>query len=214
MNESQNSLNSQNTQNSQNSQNQNSQNQNSLNSQNQNSQNQNTQNRKIKCLITDFDETFFKTAIAAPLKQSKPIDWEKIYSLIPQFEMYPGWQEVMNWLKENNIMFAVVSQSTRGILSRTFKHFGVEPAYVGCFSLFHRKPHIKNLQKALDALGLEKDEVISVGNSINDYTQAQMTGVKFVGACWDSLHTEKLKELGQTADNPLQLIDILKETIK
>lgn len=128
--------------------------------------------------------------------------------------MYPGWQEVMNWLKENNIMFAVVSQSTRGILSRTFKHFGVEPVYVGCFSLFHRKPHIKNLQKVLDALGLEKDEVISVGNSINDYTQAQMTGVKFVGACWDSLHTEKLKELGQTADNPLQLIDILKETIK
>jgi phosphoglycolate phosphatase-like HAD superfamily hydrolase len=174
----------------------------------------NTQKRKIKCLITDFDETFFRTAISAPLRHSKPVDWEKVYSLIPQFEMYPGWQEVLAWLKENNIMFAVVSQSTRGVLSRTFKHFGIEPAYVGCFSLFHRKPHVKNLQKALDALGLEKDEVISVGNSINDYTQAQMTGVRFVGACWDSLHTEKLKEPGQTADTPLQLIDILKETIK
>lgn len=174
----------------------------------------NTQDKKIKCLITDFDETFFRTAISAPLRHRKPVDWEKVYSLIPQFEMYPGWQEVLAWLKENNIMFAVVSQSTRGVLSRTFKHFGIEPAYVGCFSLFHRKPHVKNLQKALDALGLEKDEVISVGNSINDYTQAQMTGVRFVGACWDSLHTEKLKELGQTADTPLQLIDILKETIK
>ena len=174
----------------------------------------NTQDKKIKCLITDFDETFFRTAISAPLRHSRPVDWEKVYSLIPQFEMYPGWQEVLAWLKENNIIFAVVSQSTRGVLSRTFKHFGVEPAYVGCFSLFHRKPHVKNLQKALDALGLEKDEVISVGNSINDYTQAQMTGVRFVGACWDSLHTEKLKELGQTADTPLQLIDILKEAIK
>ena len=70
-------------------------------------------NTKIKCLITDFDETFFRTAIAADLKKSKPIDWGKIYSLIPQFEMYPGWKEVMTWLKENNIKFAVVSQSTR-----------------------------------------------------------------------------------------------------
>lgn len=51
--------------------------------------------RKIKCLITDFDETFFRTAITAPLKQQKPIDWEKIYSLIPQFEMYPGWSDLL-----------------------------------------------------------------------------------------------------------------------
>ena len=95
-------------------------------------------NTKIKCLITDFDETFFRTAITAPLKQQKPIDWEKIYSLIPQFEMYPGWEDLLKWLKDNNIRFAVVSQSTRGILSRTFKHFGIEPEYVGCFDLFHR----------------------------------------------------------------------------
>ena len=63
--------------------------------------------RKIKCLITDFDETFFRTAITAPLKQQKPIDWEKIYSLIPQFEMYPGWSDLLKWLKDNNIRFAV-----------------------------------------------------------------------------------------------------------
>ena len=122
--------------------------------------NQTQNNTKIKCLITDFDETFFRTAIAADLKKTKPIDWDKIYSLIPQFEMYPGWKEVMTWLKENNIKFAVVSQSTRGILSRTFKHFGIEPAYVGCFDLFHRKPHARNLEKALEALaGVASAEV-------------------------------------------------------
>ena len=126
--------------------------------------NQTQNNTKIKCLITDFDETFFRTAIAADLKKTKPIDWDKIYSLIPQFEMYPGWKEVMTWLKENNIKFAVVSQSTRGILSRTFKHFGIEPAYVGCFDLFHS-------------------------------------------------HTQELKQLGETADSPLDLIEILSKEI-
>ena len=57
--------------------------------------NQTQNNTKIKCLITDFDETFFRTAIAADLKKTKPIDWDKIYSLIPQFEMYPGRKEDM-----------------------------------------------------------------------------------------------------------------------
>lgn len=163
-------------------------------------------NKKIKCLITDFDETFFRTAITAPLKQQKPIDWEKIYSLIPQFEMYPGWSDLLKWLKDNNIRFAVVSQSTRGILTRTFKHFGIEPEYVGCFDLFHRKPHIKNLQKALDKLGLQPDEVISIGNSLNDLKQAELTGVKFVGACWDSKDKEALKQQADTIDHPMELI--------
>ena len=172
-----------------------------------------TKNTKIKCLITDFDETFFRTAISAPARNERPIDWDKVYSFIPQFEMYQGWKEVMTWLKENNIQFAVVSQATRGILSRTFKHFGIEPAYVGCYDMFHRKPHARNLEKALESLGLQNDEVISVGNSINDYLQAQKAGVRFVGACWDSLHAEQLKAHGRTADSPLELIDILSEEI-
>lgn len=172
-----------------------------------------TKNTKIKCLITDFDETFFRTAISAPARNERPIDWDKVYSFIPQFEMYQGWKEVMTWLKENNIQFAVVSQATRGILSRTFKHFSIEPAYVGCYDMFHRKPHARNLEKALESLGLQKDEVISVGNSVNDYLQAQKAGVRFVGACWDSLHTEQLKAHCRTADSPLELIDILSEEI-
>ena len=79
--------------------------------------------------------------------------------------------------------------------------------------IFHRKPHARNLEKALDALGLQKDEVISVGNSINDFLQAQKAGVRFVGACWDSLHTQELKQLGETADSPLGLIEILSKEI-
>ena len=172
-----------------------------------------TPNTKIKCLITDFDETFFKTAVTTDLRRAKPVDWEKVYSLIPQFEMYPGWNELLAWLKENNIRFAVVSQATRGILSRTFKHFGIEPEYVGCYDRFHRKPHARNLEKALEKLGLSKDEVISIGNSHNDYLQAQKAGVRFVGACWDSIHTEQLKSLGETADSPLDIIDILSKEL-
>ena len=83
-----------------------------------------TKKTKIKCLITDFDETFFRTAISAPARNERPIDWDKVYSFIPQFEMYQGWKEVMTWLKENNIQFAVVSQATRCILVMVQKTVG------------------------------------------------------------------------------------------
>ena len=64
--------------------------------------NQTPNNTKIKCLITDFDETFFDTSLTRDLRKEKDKDWDKIYSLIPQFKMYDGWQEVLNYLKENN----------------------------------------------------------------------------------------------------------------
>ena len=163
-------------------------------------------NRKIKCLITDFDETFFKTAISAEARNTRPVDWDKVYSLIPQFEIYPGWAELLTWLKENGVRFAVVSLATRGILTRTFKHFGIEPEYVGCFDMFHRKPHARNIQKALEKLGLQPDEVLSVGNSLNDLKQAELAGVPFVGACWDSRHKEELKAQANTVDHPMEII--------
>lgn len=47
--------------------------------------NQIQNNTKIKCLITDFDETFFDTSLTRDLRKEK--DWDKIYSLIPQFKM-------------------------------------------------------------------------------------------------------------------------------
>ena len=61
-------------------------------------------------------------------------------------------------------------------------------------------------QKALEKLGLQPDEVISIGNSLNVLKQAQLTGVMFVGACWDSKDREALKRQTDTIDHPMELI--------
>ena len=64
-------------------------------------------NTQVKCLITDFDETFFDTSLTRNLRKEKEKDWDKIYSLIPQFKMYDGWQDVLKYLKENNIKYFI-----------------------------------------------------------------------------------------------------------
>lgn len=75
--------------------------------------------------------------------------------------------------------------------------------------MFHRKPHARNIQKALEKLGLQPDEVLSVGNSLNDLKQAELADVPFVGACWDSRHREELKAQADTVDHPMEIIKYL-----
>ena len=61
-------------------------------------------------------------------------------------------------------------------------------------------------QKALEKLGLQPDDVISIGNSLNYLKQAELAGVKFVGVCWDSIDKEALKSKTDTIDHPMELI--------
>lgn len=169
-------------------------------------------NTQIKCLITDFDETFFDTSLTRNLRKEKDKDWNKIYGLIPQFKMYDGWKEVLNYLKENNIMLAVVSGAKTELLKKTFAHFGIEPDAVVGFQWCYRKPNAKLLHMALEKLGLDPSEAIVTGNSTKDELQAQRAGVRFVAAAWDSLYKEELAQRCLMAQKPQDLIKILEES--
>ena len=174
--------------------------------------NQTQNNTKIKCLITDFDETFFDTSLTRDLRKEKDKDWDKIYSLIPQFKMYDGWQEVLNYLKENNIKLAVVSGAKTELLKRTLNHFGIETDAIVGFQWCYRKPNAKLLHMALEKLGLEPSEAIVTGNSTKDELQAQRAGVRFVAAAWDSLYKDELAQRCEMALKPQDLIRILQDS--
>ena len=166
---------------------------------------------KIKCLITDFDETFFDTSLTRDLRKEKEKDWNKIYSLIPQFKMYDGWQDVLNYLKDNNIKLAVVSGAKTELLKRTLTHFGIETDAIIGFQWCYRKPNAKLLFMALEKLGLDPSEAIVTGNSTKDELQAQRAGVRFVAAIWDSIYKEDLLQRCETAEKPQDLIKIISD---
>lgn len=169
----------------------------------------NNSHQKIKCLITDFDETLFETALSRDLRKEKEKDWDKIYSLVPQFKLYDGWQEVLKYLKDNGIKLAVVSAAKTELIKRTLTHFGIETDVIVGFQWCYRKPNAKLIHMALEQLGLDPSEVIVTGNSTKDEIQAQRAGVRFVAAGWDSIYKDELEQSCDMAYVPQDLIKYL-----
>mgnify|MGYP002515796998 CR=1 FL=1 len=60
-----------------------------------------TSTGQCKALILDFDKTLFNTSFGTEAREDKK--WDKVYTYIPQFELYDGWREVLKWCKENNV---------------------------------------------------------------------------------------------------------------
>ena len=58
-------------------------------------------------------------------------------------------------------------------------------------------------------MGLEKDEVLYVGDSPTDYKTAENAGVRFIGVSWGYRSKEKIMAAGAETviDKPEELLD-------
>lgn len=123
-------------------------------------------------------------------KKGKDIDWEAVYSVIPQYRLYDGWREVFAWAKENSIKIAIVSTAQGELIRRTLEHFNLSCDTVIGWNLYHKKPSGKLVDIAVEKMGVNKENVISIGDSIVDKQMSDNGGVKFYGALWDSKDVE------------------------
>ena len=147
----------------------------------------------IKGLILDFDMTLFDTSADNEIRKSKKgkdIDWEAVYSVIPQYRLYDGWREVFAWAKENSIKIAIVSTAQGELIRRTLEHFNLSCDTVIGWNLYHKKPSGKLVDMAVEKMGVNKENVISIGDSIVDKQMSDNGGIKFYGALWDSKDVE------------------------
>lgn len=167
---------------------------------------------QCKALILDFDMTLFNTSIDREARKAK--DFEKVYSLIPQYTFYEEWREVLKWCKENNVKVAIVSGAKTELINRTLEYHNVEVDAVVGFQRYQRKPSRRLVNQALKKLGgVLRKNVISIGDHILDKQMSKNGRVRFVGAIWDNEHPEHVEELkkGQTISSPKEVIELLKE---
>lgn len=171
-----------------------------------------TSTGQCKALILDFDMTLFNTSIDREARKAK--DFEKVYSLIPQYTFYEEWREVLKWCKKNNVKVAIVSGAQTEIITRTLEHYNLEvDAVVGC-QFMKPKPSRRLVNLALKKLGgVLRKNVLSIGDHIVDKQMSDNGRVRFVGAIWDNEHPEHVEELkkGQTISSPKEVIELLKE---
>jgi len=161
-------------------------------------------------LILDFDRTLFDTSVDAEFRKTKgKKNWKKIYSLIPQYKLYDGWQEVFEYAKENGIKIGIISAASTELINRTIEHFQLPIDTVIGYRTYYEKPNPILGIWAMEKLNVRENQILYVGDSLDDDKQARSNMMKFVGAVWDSEYEKELREKCDFIENPRQIIPIL-----
>ena len=63
----------------------------------------------MKSIIFDLDLTLVDSTIAESARKAK--DWQLVYSLIPQFSIYDGLENVFDIIRKHDIKVCIVSLS-------------------------------------------------------------------------------------------------------
>lgn len=128
---------------------------------------------------------------------------------------FPGVVKVFEKLKEKGIKLAVVSNRQRDSLVKSLRITGIFKyfeAVVSAEDVEHTKPHKDHTLKALEMLGVNKNEAVMVGDSEHDILSAKSAGVKTVGIThgWFGKAVEKSKP-DYLVNNLDQLLAVLTE---
>lgn len=111
---------------------------------------------------------------------------------------YEGVLSLMERLKENKIKMAIVSNKVASAVDMLYHKFFMEYAdlAVGDMPEFKRKPEPDSCNYAIECLGVEKCDVVYVGDSEVDLATAKNAGLDCITVLWGFRDEEFLREQG------------------
>ena len=156
----------------------------------------------------DFDCTLFETSASRKLRAVKGSkkDWDAIYACIPQFRLYDGWEEVLKHIQRKGISLAIVSAAKAELIEKTLTHFGISCDAIVGYHRYIKKPSPRLMEMALKKLNLRPGEVIYIGDSTEDEELGRNSGVRFLGALWDSKDRGHLTTYASTLSKPEEIL--------
>lgn len=107
--------------------------------------------------------------------------------------------EVLQKLKEAGVRLGVVTTKMRLTTDRGLAFTGITPyveAVITIDDVEHAKPHAEPVQKALEALGVEAQGALMVGDSTVDIMSGVNASVDTVGVAWSLKGEQVLKDAG------------------
>lgn len=165
-----------------------------------------------RCIILDFDNTLFDTSADNEYrKNTAKRNWKKIYSLIPKYKLYDGWKDVFEWAKSNKIKIGILSSAQKELIERTLEYHKIPFDAIMGHSNYYTKPNQVLANFLMDKLNVREKQILYVGDSLEDESQARCSRLRFVAAAWDSCDLEALKAKGcECIENPREIIELLK----
>ncbi len=127
--------------------------------------------------------------------------------------VFPGILPLLQALRARGIQTAVVSNKLHaGVTGLCEDYFGdLLSCAFGVQTEPERKPNPVNVLRALEYLGVKKENAVYVGDSEVDVQTAQNAGLRCVGVTWGYRDKETLRAFGAETliDTPQQLLTLL-----
>lgn len=168
-----------------------------------------------KGIVMDFDGCLFDTSIDDEIRKRKrkrgeeKMDMETdVFPLIPQYKLYDGWADLLNWAKNNKIKIGVLCNASRTLVVKTLEHFNLPYDCVVGFDPYVNYPNPIRGNRVLNSLNIREKQVIYIGTNKNAEEQARSNQIKFVGGKWGDNDVMDLNV--PLIDNPKEAIDIVK----
>ena len=159
--------------------------------------------RLVTLALNESDENIINDALK---------DFKEYYAnhILDNTKCYDNVVETLNYLKENNIKIAVVSNKYQQGLSMLCNHFfkDYSDIFIGDDGITPLKPNVEMVNKALKQLNLSNKECLYVGDSKVDILTAKNVKIKNVSVTYGYQDIKVLK----TYENDY-LIDNIKEII-
>lgn len=112
--------------------------------------------------------------------------------------LYPGVKELLQFLKEKNILLSIYTGKGREASLLTLKKLEIYDFFdliITGSDVKDHKPSPEGIEIFLDKYSLDKERVLMVGDAPADIKAARAAGVQVASAVWDSYAREEVLEM-------------------
>ena len=148
----------------------------------------------MKGIIFDLDLTLVDSTIAENARSHR--DWQRVYSLIPQFRLYPGIESVLKYIRtnRNSVAVAIVSTAPSSYVWRVVNHFNIPVDTIIGYHDAPRKPSPIGMILAMQRMGTLPEDTVSFGDRAIDIQASKAAGIKSIACTWGTKEMFLLKQ--------------------